>query len=118
MEFKPDKNPGAGQYDITAAEKHVYPRSPEAIIKGRKDIPVGVDEAVAAKKGMPESGTAHLTPFGGDIKTRIGMGSKYVFKPDSNPPVGGYNTDRAFNSISPSKRSAIIREPTSTYRRP
>ena len=67
---------------------------------------------------MPESGTAHLTPFGANVKSRIGMGSKYVFKPDSNPPVGGYNTDRGFDSISPSKRSAIIREPTSTYRRP
>ena len=67
---------------------------------------------------MPESGTDHLTPFGGDVKSKIGMGSKYIFKPDSNPPVGGYDPDRAFNSVSPNKRSAMIREPVSSYRRP
>jgi len=109
-EFKPDKNPGAGQYDTTAAAKHVYPRSYEALIRGRdQKVPVGVDAAIKEKKDLPESGTGHLIPFGGDVKTRIGMGSKYVFKPDSNPPVGGYNTDRGFDSISPSKRSAVIK---------
>ena len=97
-EFKPDNNPGAGTYDTSASEKHVYPRSYETIIRGRnaKD-PVGVDAAIKEKKGNPEAGTSHLTPFGGDIKSKIGMGSKYVFKPDSNPPVGGYDTDTGLN---------------------
>jgi hypothetical protein len=35
----------------------------------------------------------HLTAFGADIKTNIGMGAKYEFKPDKNPPVGAYDID-------------------------
>ena len=46
------------------------------------------------------------------------MGSKYEFKPDKNPPVGGYFTERAFSATLPRVRSAIIRENVSTYRRP
>jgi hypothetical protein len=34
-EFKPDKNPGAGTYDTTAAMKHVKPRAYEAMIIGQ-----------------------------------------------------------------------------------
>jgi hypothetical protein len=34
-EFKPDKNPGAGTYDLEASAKHVFPRSYEATIRGR-----------------------------------------------------------------------------------
>jgi len=48
----------------------------------------------------------------------ITMGSKYEFKPNRNPPVGGYNTDRGINAISPKSRSAIIREDVYPYRRP
>jgi len=42
---------------------------------------------------------AHLKPFGADItQNAVTMGSKYVFKPDSNPPVGGYDTERGYNA--------------------
>ena len=48
--FKPDKNPPPGAYDTKAAEKHVFPRSYEALIKGREgSIPVGVDATVKEK---------------------------------------------------------------------
>ena len=45
------------------------------------------------KESSPEPGQydAHLTKFGSDVKANIGMGSKYEFKPDQNPPVGGYD---------------------------
>ena len=46
------------------------------------------------------------------------MGSKYEFKPDRNPPVGGYNIDSGFNASQRRARSATIREPTSSFRRP
>jgi hypothetical protein len=79
---------------------------------------MGVDGVIKEKKGLPDAGTAHLTPFGADVKSKIGMGSKYVFKPDKNPPVGAYNIESAFEKTSPNKKSATIRQPVSSYRRP
>lgn len=45
------------------------------------------------KESSPAPGhyDAHLTSFGSDVKANIGMGSKYEFKPDKNPPPGAYN---------------------------
>jgi hypothetical protein len=60
----------------------------------------------------------HLTAFGSDVTANIGMGSKYEFKPDRNPPPGAYNIESGHNMSKSSVRSAHIREDTSPYRRP
>ena len=41
----------------------------------------------------PGAHDGHLTAFGADVTRNITMGSKYEFKADSNPPVGGYDVD-------------------------
>lgn len=43
---------------------------------------------------------------------------KYNFKPNSNPPVGCYDADKAKDYLKPKPRGAVIKEATSTYRRP
>lgn len=45
------------------------------------------------------------------------MGGKYKWKPDENPAIGSYDTDRYFKSMTKSK-SAYIKLDTSPYRRP
>ena len=49
------------------------------------------------KENNPAPGNydGHLTAFGADIKTNIGMGAKYVTKYDKNPPIGAYDIDEA-----------------------
>ena len=49
-------------------------------------------------EGTPAPGQydGHLQPFGSNMKG-VTMGSKYEFKPDSNPPVGYYDVDRGLN---------------------
>ena len=71
-------------------------------------------------ENLPEPGKydGHLTPFAADIKTNIGMGSKYVFKPDRNPPPGAYDIDAGHNVSKTKSRAAHIREEVSPYRRP
>ena len=48
------------------------------------------------------------------------MGSKYEFKADSNPPVGGYDHSSAYAMVSTMKRSrsAHIRTEVHSFRRP
>ena len=48
------------------------------------------------------------------------MGSKYEFKPDSNPPVGGYDPSTGYGMSSTMKRSrsALIRTEVHSFRRP
>ncbi len=46
------------------------------------------------------------------------MGSKYEFKPDSNPVVGKYDINSGLNMSKKSVRSAHISQETSPYRRP
>ena len=38
------------------------------------------------------------------------MGSKYFFKPDSNPPVGAYNIEEADNLVKGRNQSAFIKK--------
>ena len=40
--------------------------------------------------------------FGSDLKNRVTFGSKYKWKPDSNPPPGLYDIDRAQKLTKPS----------------
>ena len=56
-------------------------------------------------------------PFGADAKS-FTMGLPHKWKPDQNPPVGGYNTQRAFEKILNTSRSVVIKKATSPYRRP
>ena len=51
-------------------------------------------------------------PFGADAKS-FTIGLPHKWKPDQNPPVGGYNTERAFKKILYTSRSAIIRKEVS-----
>ena len=44
------------------------------------------------------------------------MGNKYVFKADSNPPVGAYNPDAADKIVRPKTRDVLIKE-ESFYRK-
>jgi hypothetical protein len=112
--FKPDSNPPVGAYDAEKAKDSIRFRNKETVIREdfikekRKPVP------------SPDPGQydAHLKPFGSDVKGNLGMGRKYVFKPDSNPPVGAYDPDTARELVSSKSQSALIREPTHPYRRP
>ena len=76
-EFKPDKNPAVGQYNIDSGHNMSKASTKSAII--REDT----SPYRRPKENSPGPGhhDSHLTPFGSDGKN-IGMGSKYVFKPD------------------------------------
>lgn len=52
-----------------------------------------------------------MKPFGADVTTKVNFGSKYKFKPDSNPPVGAYEVEKADKLIRNKSRDTIIREP-------
>jgi len=52
------------------------------------------------------------------MKHNATMGSKYVFKPDSNPPVGAYDIDRAKDQVSSRSRATLIVESKNPYIRP
>jgi hypothetical protein len=112
--FKPDSNPPVGGYDTERGDNAIKFRNRETII--REDI---IKEK-RKPQPSPDAGyyDKHLTPFGSDLKTTAHMGSKYVFKPDSNPPVGAYDTERAESIIKFRNQETIIKEPTVTYRRP
>jgi len=56
----------------------------------------------------PGAHDGHLIPFGGDVKSKIGMGSKYEFKPDKNPGAGSYDVDAAMKHVKPKVYEAII----------
>lgn len=72
------------------------------------------------KEQTPEPGSydGHLRPFGSGLARNASMGSKYVFKPDSNPPVGAYELDESFTKSQRTTRVAVIKEETMPYRRP
>ena len=93
---KYNDNPGPGELDLDSAMKHVKPKTFEPFIgKEEKSSPFKVPKKGEAN---PEPGAYHKNePFGSGIKTKVGMGAKYEFKPDKNPPVGGYDIDRARN---------------------
>lgn len=46
------------------------------------------------------------------------LGGKYKWKPDSNPPIGSYNTERGYAMTKFQNRSTVIKAETSPYRRP
>lgn len=59
-------------------------------------------ERVAETANMgPGAHDGHLVPLGADNKSRMTMGSKSVYKPDTNPGVGMYDTDAAMKHVKP-----------------
>jgi len=115
-EFKPKEGPGVGQYDAFTVNsiEIVKPRSkyhiihPDLVPKKNKKEPTPA----------PGQYDKHLKPFGSDLPANATMGSKYVFKPDSNPPVGAYDIDSSKELVSSRSKAALIREEVSPYRRP
>ena len=115
-EFKPDSNPPVGGYNPDSGHAMISTskRSRSALI--REDV-YSFRRPVEENPG-PGNYDKHLDAFGSKVTQNIGMGSKYVFKADRNPPVGAYNIESGHNMSKASIRSAIIREETSPYRRP
>ena len=65
-----------------------------------------------APEFTPDADDKHLKAFGSELKG-IDMGKKYIFKADTNPAPGQYET------YTPKKsKAATIRQPTSNYKRP
>ena len=46
------------------------------------------------------------------------LGGQYKHKYDNNPPVGGYDPDRANSIVKTKTPSAVIKKPTHPYKRP
>ena len=82
--FKPDSNPPVGAYEVNESQTKFNNKSViirEDIIKEKRV------QAPAPDAGMYDK---HLIPLGAELKN-INFGRPYVFKPDSNPPVGAYD---------------------------
>lgn len=56
----------------------------------------------------PGAHDGHLKDFGSDVKSNIGMGAKYEFKPDKNPGAGQYDTDAAMKHVKPKAYEAYF----------
>ena len=107
-------NPPPGLYDADRAESITKYRNRSALIK-QPTSPYR-----RPKESNPDPGKydSHLKPFGSGLSKSVNMGSKYEFKPDSNPPVGGYDIDRGLKVTQFQNKSTIIKKDTSPYRRP
>lgn len=112
--FKANSNPGPGDYKPDTAEKIVKPKIPHALIKEDQ-----VEEKRPAEY-TPDPGQYQNDgiSFAKDLKKTATMGSKYEFKPNSNPPPGIYEVDKANSVTKYTAPSAIIQEEVHTYRRP
>jgi len=89
--FSPDKNPPLGGYDIDRGIRMVQWRNRSCVIREE------VSPYRRPKEQPPDPGQydAHLTKFGSGMRSTASMGEKHKFKPDNNPPVGGYDIERA-----------------------
>jgi hypothetical protein len=110
VEFKPNNNPGMGDYNTESGIKMIKPKIFEVIIPKEVKKKTPIDAKKEEPANDPGKYDKHLTPFASDIKTNITFGSKYQFKPDTNPPPGAYETDKGVNFISSRSRSVLIRE--------
>ena len=45
--------------------------------------------------------TEYMKPFGSEVKNKTDFGQKYKFVPNSNPPPGLYDTDKAQKLVQP-----------------
>jgi hypothetical protein len=114
--FKPDRNPAPGQYNIDSGHNMSKMSIRSAVIREETSPHRRAPDYTPG----PGHVDGHLTAFGSDVNRNITMGSKYEFKPDSNPPVGGYNTASGYAMTSNIKRSrsALIRTEVHSFRRP
>lgn len=105
--FKPDSNPAPGQYNADRAVSLTQRRAPAVTI--REDS----KRYTRPKEDAPAPGQydKHLTPFAADVKTNITFGSKYQFKPDSNPAPGSYDVESSYRMVKARSPDVRIREP-------
>ena len=94
-EFKPDKNPGAGTYNIDSGLKLTKPRTVDTIILSGESNEKH-DIFHVAEHG-PAPGAYHKNESFNRLKANVGFGSKYEFKADSNPAVGSYDVYSGLN---------------------
>lgn len=87
---KYNDNPGPGVYHTDRGHLATSKTARSAVIRENVSTYRRPDE------NLPEPGTytGHLTKFGANVKSNINFGSKYKFKPDTNPPPGAYDTAR------------------------
>ncbi len=85
--WKPDSNPPVGAYDVDQAIIQTKPTIPSAIIT--KNL---FQKKAPEQSPAPGEYDGHLKDFGYNTKNMT-IGGKYVWKPDSNPPVGAYNIE-------------------------
>jgi hypothetical protein len=86
-------------YDPAGADSIIRPRSPST------RICKPLIEEKRIQDVSPQCYDGHLKPFGEDIKTKVGFGSKYEFKVNDVPPPGYYSPERAINYIKPKSPS-------------
>jgi len=112
--FKPDSNPGAGDYDPDQANNQTLSKSRAAHINGE------TSPYRRPKENLPGPGhhDGHLDRFGSKVHHKMDFGNKYVFKPDRNPPPGAYDPESGHNMSKAKSRAAHINRETSPYRRP
>jgi hypothetical protein len=83
-EFKPDTNPPPGMYDLEKAWNQIKPKT--AVPGMRKNVGNTKKVEVTPDAGQYEPSR----PFG-YTERKMTMGSKYRWKPDSNPHPAYYN---------------------------
>jgi hypothetical protein len=89
--FRPNRNPGPGDYDTDQGLKHTKSKSYEAFFLG-KNSP---DKIKNDNSPSPGQYDGHKE-FGYN-PNNMTIGGKYKWKPDSNPPVGAYDIDVGLN---------------------
>ena len=74
--------------------KHVKPKAYEAFVAGDKR-----KNMQAQSTSGPDAGAYHKNEDFNRLNNKVSMGAKYEFKPDSNPPVGGYDVDAGLKHV-------------------
>lgn len=89
--FKPDENPGVGSYDVN--ESLISPNSKSTFIR-KESSPYRRPKDKEPEPGQYNAST-HKSWTNEYLKDKkISLGAPYQFKPDQNPPVGGYDVER------------------------
>ena len=93
--------------DISAKARK-RPRTAKRVDRQPRMVSFAELKEIERIKDVAHVGPGTHTPhkeFGQELKTKINFGSKYKWKPDTNPPPGLYDIDRAFNIIKPNSKS-------------
>ena len=103
--WKPDSNPPPGTYDprVTQTKASSYMANINNDKTRRSDF------TQTPLQDNPSGGNYQkIKKFGSDVNTKVNFGSKYKWKPDSNPPPGLYNTERAMTFTKPRVSTANL----------